>query len=214
MGFFGAALGIYLALEANIEKNIKDLDSNRFAIRQKASENLMALDELAIPKVKKALENKDISLEQKRRLEQIVENYYNNILPTDWSKLPWIDSLPAEYPERQNIITTYLNKARGGGWNDPGAPEYAAYREATRMWVRDELEAGKSKRELIKLMDDHMVPFELKWCKQAQPTYVCPIRVQNKFVPPPQPPKQIPAPAPGAELLHAPKEVQKVKPKE
>ena len=200
MEFFVAVTTIVLSLlqaqQTNIDRLIKDLDNDRFAVRQKATEQLQALDEAAIPQVKKALTKKDLSLEQRRRLEGVLEHYYSNILPTDWTKLPWIDSLPAEYPDRFKIINDYLTKARNGQWGDPGAPEYAAYRDATRMWLRDELEAGKSKRELIKLMDEQMIPYELKWCKQAQPTYICPFRVPDRkqFVPPPQPPELIPAP--------------------
>lgn len=57
-----------------LEQLIRDLDSKQFAQRQKATNELEKLGELALPDLKKALAGKP-SLETKRRLEELVAKF-------------------------------------------------------------------------------------------------------------------------------------------
>jgi WD40 repeat protein len=58
--------------EKRIEQLVADLDSNRFTVRQQAYRELAKLGELAAPSLKKAMGG-DLSLEMKRRIEQLEE---------------------------------------------------------------------------------------------------------------------------------------------
>lgn len=53
--------------------------------------------------------------------------------------LPWIDSLPRDYPDRWQIIHGYLNAAGGDRYR---VGEFPTYRSATAVWLRDRIADG------------------------------------------------------------------------
>jgi dipeptidyl aminopeptidase/acylaminoacyl peptidase len=63
--------------EARLTKLITDLDNDDFAIREKATEELLGGDELVLKALRKVLKEKTLALEAKRRLEQIVDTIEN-----------------------------------------------------------------------------------------------------------------------------------------
>src|SRR5262249_4773225 len=60
--------------EKRVQQLVKDLDSDQFAVRSKAAEQLDELGEAALPVVRKALKGQ-LSLEARRRLETIQDKY-------------------------------------------------------------------------------------------------------------------------------------------
>lgn len=80
---------------------------------------------------------------------------YHRLLPTGYPVLPWLDSLPPHYEDRQGIISKYMSQVGWGCW--AGAPDFPAYREATRLFVADLFAAGKTKAEVRRVLDG-MVP--------------------------------------------------------
>jgi hypothetical protein len=59
--------------EATVRQNLRDLDSDTFAVREKAVAELSAVADMAAPLLRKALENKP-SAEAKRQIEHILES--------------------------------------------------------------------------------------------------------------------------------------------
>lgn len=64
--------------------------------------------------------------------------------------IPWLDSLPDDYPDRHEIIWGYLHRSDAADY----APLYAKYRCATVLFVRDMIADGKAVEvgELLSLM--------------------------------------------------------------
>lgn len=65
---------------------------------------------------------------------------------------PWIDSLPADWPGRQELV--WAAAAQDGG----GPPEWPAYREVTREWARWRIGQGDDPaalRDVLLRMADH-----------------------------------------------------------
>jgi WD40 repeat protein len=76
--FFGTRVSKLLALdEPRLAKLVGDLDSDEFAVREKATEELTSGNELVEKALRKVLKEKTLSLEAKRRLEQIIDTMVN-----------------------------------------------------------------------------------------------------------------------------------------
>jgi len=88
------------------------------------------------------------------RCRRLLERYYQ-AKPSTYHRLPWIDMLPAGTRE---IQTQYLGLA--GFWCN--GCDWPNYREATRLFCRDLLEAGV-KKELVIRMLDSMVKEEIEY---------------------------------------------------
>jgi hypothetical protein len=81
--------------------------------------------------------------------------------PAGWQKLPWLSSLP-------EWNRWYLDQAMSAGFSSSG-PDWPAYREATRLWLLDMVEAGYTPRELQPLLET-MADGDREWCrKHGQP---------------------------------------------
>jgi hypothetical protein len=81
----------------------------------------------------------------------MVLDVFFDVQPTTYPALPWLDMLPASYPDRQAIVNEYLSHARlligsqGGDWPD--------YRYATYLFARDRLRLGCSRQAIRRLLD-------------------------------------------------------------
>jgi hypothetical protein len=77
--------------------------------------------------------------------------------PAGWEKLPWLSSL-------QQWNSYYLDRATTAGFVN-GAPDWPAYREATRLWLLDMAEAGYTPRQLQPLLET-MADGDREWCRK------------------------------------------------
>jgi RNA polymerase sigma factor (sigma-70 family) len=97
-----------------IAKYVTDLESDRFPVRQKASQELHALGRMIEPALRRALE-KNPQLETRRRLEQLLNDVYNG--PTAGEPLRTVRALAVlEYaatPEAKQLLETLARGADG-----------------------------------------------------------------------------------------------------
>jgi hypothetical protein len=70
-----------------IDRLIADLDSDTFAVRQKAMDELAKLGEAAEPAMRQALTKSTSTLEQRRRLKQLLESPQGETFPLSGEKL-------------------------------------------------------------------------------------------------------------------------------
>lgn len=115
-----------------------------------------------LPAVRAA--TKDPDPEVARRAEGVI-GVYLNVRPTNYPAMPWIDSLPLDYPDRQEIIGKYLAYGRdvcGCG----RAPDWHEYRVATVYFIRDLMGEGLSRAEAIQLLD-RLVEGDREQCRRA-----------------------------------------------
>ena len=81
----------------------------------------------------------------------------STLRPAGWEKLPWLSSL-------QHWNSGYLDRASSAGFPN-GAPDWPAFREATRLWLLDMAEAGYTPRQLQPLLET-MADGEREWCRK------------------------------------------------
>ena len=128
----------------------------QWRVREAAAHALKAAfladEERLLPLVRAAAGHEDAEVAD--RAAGVLALYYR-VLPTGYPVLPWLDSLPPDYPDRAAVVSRYVGRAGWGCW--PAAPDFPAYREATRLYVRDLFAAGKTKAEVRGILDG-MVP--------------------------------------------------------
>jgi hypothetical protein len=124
-----------------------------YRVRERAGDALSALAENA-PLVVAILEQSAANgpAEMRRRAGAALAAFYA-VGPRWYSKLPWIDMLPQDWPDRQAVIQRYLSRVRELqiGW-ECGEP-WLDYRVATRLLVVDLLRAGESREAVQRLLD-------------------------------------------------------------
>lgn len=166
------AFALFMAIW--IETETARLGHDSYGQRQAASRTLRSLMPFAEARLEKAKESLDP--EVARRAENIIVEWYNS-QPDEWfyeraSKIrckgykvaPWIDSLPNDYPFRQEIINTYLKLARtdsNGSYHYPQSPYFEDHRKATTLWAADMLKWGKKEVDIQRIYAK-MVEHEIK----------------------------------------------------
>lgn len=84
------------------------------------------------------------------RAAQLREQYVRRIKPTNLPTLPWIDMLPPTgHPKAQQIVSEYLARSGGHG----RAPLWTGDQEATGMWVRDLVNQGVPRDQILAVLD-------------------------------------------------------------
>ena len=95
--------------EVTIE--IKKLGSDRFADRQKAHKKLMSMKERPIQLLSMCQQHRDAEIAY--RSNQLLKEQYRLIVPSWVKKVPWIDCLPKDFPNRDEVLyDSYLKH----GW--------------------------------------------------------------------------------------------------
>jgi hypothetical protein len=160
------------ALREEVAALIGRLGDDDFAVREAASTRLgeMVLAEGTSKPVREALARarsyyKDPAHrnpEIVRRAGRALECYYSGVKPTDYPVMPWVDMLPAEYAGRQEVISRCLELSGGGG-DGPGWP---GYRAATAYHVRELLDRGTARKDIVALLDG-MVKAERGYCQNS-----------------------------------------------
>jgi hypothetical protein len=111
----------------------------------------------------------EIATRAKKLYQQWAWQVADTIKPTNWAYVPWIDSLPQDYPNRCDVIQNHLSLADG----DNDAPTWSKYRNATKLLVYELLCQGKSLSEVNALLHT-MVAREKCWIKNSQHAYKFP----------------------------------------
>lgn len=137
---------------------VLQLGSSRWAEREAATTALAAVGELARPVLAMALAEPD--LEPRRRAERLLAELdrrrVDTLCPGD--RWPWIDMLPDGWTDRSQTIHGYLVRV---GYPSQGWP-WTDYREATRLWVCDQLQAGADPDRLREMLRG-MATREAEW---------------------------------------------------
>jgi WD40 repeat protein len=115
--FLGMRLSaVALADEKRSQKWIADLDSDQFAVREKATSELEKLGPAALDAMRKAIEENP-ALETRRRLEPLIEKLEREEWPTSGEQLRTCRALEvlerAGTPEAKEVLTTLANGAPG-----------------------------------------------------------------------------------------------------
>jgi hypothetical protein len=141
---------------------IKELGNDNFRVRQKATEELVSMGDLPIPFLRLIAASHE-DPEVRHRASGIICDWYGSISPTNYPAIPWIDQLPKEFPGRDEIVSKYLSMVP---WTIEDAifPEWPRYRTATYLMILDLIDSGKTRREVISILDS-MVKIEKEYCK-------------------------------------------------
>lgn len=101
------------------------------------------------------------------RLVLAIETVRRAIADEGLPAWPWIDSIPHDTVERFAVVSPYLERAKDCGFTSSG-PDFAAYREASRMWLTDLLwsEDGRNVEGVAKLARQ-MVQGDREQCKKC-----------------------------------------------
>jgi hypothetical protein len=144
------ACGILLAL----------CNSDSYCIRERATAELVAILERQ-PTLLSVLERvaEEGPAEMRRRTRLALMAYYS-VAPSWYGKLPWIDMLPKDWPNRQEVIQCYLTRARQLQLEWLCYETWVDYRIATRLFVIDLLRNGR-RREYVQRLLDIMAENEL-----------------------------------------------------
>lgn len=144
-------------------KCLKELSDKQWRVRENATVKLIKMDEKAFPYIKNYLKVTECP-ESFDRCERMIHIFYESIKPTTYKAIPWIDALPKQYPNRDIIISKYMEGMDRSGICGDKLFEYMGYRLATKNYIIDLHKSGIKKKDIIKLLDS-MVPEELEQLK-------------------------------------------------
>lgn len=128
---------------------IERLGNDAWPDREAATRALAALDVAAMPALVEAAAHPDPEVRARaRRLRDDLA-----CLPGWSGLLPWLDMLPADWPDRQGTMDRHLTALRLGGYQW-GAKDWPEYRQATALLLAELRAAGWDKDRIIRLLDD------------------------------------------------------------
>lgn len=88
---------------------------------------------------------------------------------------PWIDSMPADWPCRIEIVPTYLGLARSEfGWD--GSPKWNDYGHATKLYVKTLFRAGCGPTTVDDLLNA-MAANQVKWIEENGKNFKPPLKL-------------------------------------
>lgn len=135
------------------------LGDDEWLVREKASAALVKMDERPI-KVLRLLQVCD-DAEVRHRANRIVRAYEGSLFPTKYGKMPWIDHLPSDFPDRDKIVSKYIDPYREYHQYD-GEGDYKIFRDATADFILEYSKKGHSRKECVELLDK-MAGSEESW---------------------------------------------------
>jgi hypothetical protein len=173
-------MGVYLIiLECALSLNVEQLGDRSYRRREAAHRQLAELGRLAVPYLQRAQSSPNPEVARRATLllapyeEEFADRHSHKVLPTDWPRRPWL-CLP-DY-----ALCHYLSLARQGG-GKTGPPDWAEYREATRLWVRGLILQRRPAQEII-LELDRMAAEERSWILQHGANYNPPLTLPHTRV--------------------------------
>lgn len=147
---------------------ISQLGDSSFRVREAASVRLTNLGPAALIPLQVAKISHD-DPEVRSRARAILEDERASYRTTERCRTPMIDCLPEDYPDRQMIIQESLKAVRGDTtWDyDSDLGDWPSYRFATEYFIDRLIANGKSKKEIISLLDRMAVQETAFWKRRA-----------------------------------------------
>jgi len=156
-------LTILLAADAPVvarkpQSLVQQLGHPEYQVRERANRILKARIDDSIPEIQQGMESNDPEI--RWRCQELLKHHATAIQPTNYPWYPWIDNLPKNYPNRKKILKRYKRGDEFTFRSFQLAGEihliYAHWdcREATHSFVSDLLKAGKSRKEIVALLDE------------------------------------------------------------
>ncbi len=143
------------------------LGSASFAEREAATADLRVMGDAAVPLLRAASVHEDPEI--RRRAVGLLYDWRGSFRPTTQREMPWLDMLPAGHEDRQRRIDECVGKARGMVLS-PGGMDWPEYRLATEHFIDVMIEQGKSRREVIELLDK-MAANEQEYHRKHHPPF-------------------------------------------
>lgn len=158
----------FCLIQPAVAELVTDLGHDDFHRREAATQALAALGPFSFPFLDAALDCPDAEVAVRARrllLDAWLRCSDPLVMPTSYPLLPCLDALPEDFPERPLVIDSYLRLARLR-IIATGNPEWPDYREATRLWVRDQVIAGQRSGAVRQLLD-RMAEKEKLWQRRS-----------------------------------------------
>jgi hypothetical protein len=164
-----------LVLALCVQAEIVRLGDDSFKTREQASQALQTWTPYATQQVRQACKSGDP--EVARRAEVLLEAFARehaeffrarakSLRCAGFKLVPWIDSLPADYPDRHQIVLNYVTQAKDQQEIAIDlVHRFDEYRVATILFTIDLLKAGVSEEEILSLYSK-MARQEVEWLKR------------------------------------------------
>jgi hypothetical protein len=154
---------------------IAQLGSPSYSKREQATQALTQLAPLIVPYLESAKAHRDT--ETARRAKLILAGYYElaaarfteKARPTRYPRLPWLDMLPRDYPDRTAIVEYFVTQARER-IGRKGPPDWEDYRLATQLYLHHLFLNQQPLDGAIELLD-RMATSEEKWITENGKNY-------------------------------------------
>lgn len=133
---------------------IVQLGSPSFSTRERASE-VLAAQYPALPQLVLALKSPDP--EVAARAQRLVDRH-RTTLADYWiacqGPLPWMDSMPRDFSSWDDLMSHYIGAARltVADPNHHAGPDFPVYREATRLWLHQQIVSGEDTAGLARVL--------------------------------------------------------------
>lgn len=160
----------------------KQMGNTRYADRERATAALYKMMPQAESYLKDVRQypDKEISI----RAGLLLSRYYreqshiwaDKILPEKYNRMPWIDKLPLNVPDREDVMRMYLNMANRSKDLPSSQAGWQVYRFATKLYVKDLIESGRTREEIVQLLNE-MAKVEIEWIRKYGHQYNPPIEL-------------------------------------
>lgn len=158
---------------------ISQLGSPQYRERARASHELYQMAPLVVPYLEAARRHEDLEVSQRSTLilatyyESVADRVAESMKPSRWPRLPWIDMLPENHPDRKTVIDYYTQQARNR-IGRKGPPNWEDYRLATKLYMR-ELILERQRPQQVQHLLDRMVECECQWIRTNGKKYTPPL---------------------------------------
>lgn len=175
-----AALLLLSLLPLAMNPLVSRLGHPSWRTREAAHKSLAALGRLAVPSLEAAAASHPSAETRSRCLcllrpfcAELADRDSYAVLPTSWPRRPWLNLYDSP-------ITHYLASARGLLTVPAGAPDWAEYREGTRLWVASQLLQRRPLAEIIATLD-RLAAAERAWIEANGRNYRPPITLPKGY---------------------------------
>jgi hypothetical protein len=162
-------LAIFLALFADYEYSLTNLDSKVWREREFAQKRVMdfTMSEMFVDRLHAEAKNPKISLEKKVRVDYILKCYYDTYFACSIGKMPWIDGIVVEKVTKDNghdVMQKYLHSRfpSYGGY----CSEYYPWRNATSDYLWDKIQNDRWTKRQCRDFLEALVVKELEYRRQ------------------------------------------------
>lgn len=165
---------------------INELASDEFEIRQAATHHLIKNQDALLPLINVAKDSKLMkeNADLNDRVHFILQHHISAFRPTKYIKMPWVDCLPIDYPDREAAIKKYMQPEWYIDFNKTEAPgNFLGLRYGTEMLIFDLLKKRTPKEKIIQLLD-RMAEIEVEWVriggKYKNPEFIAELKEKYK----------------------------------